>query len=146
MCLKTNRINASVATKNLVCYKIVKKESLGQVLTQTGSKLELATAYKLVPSCQYNSKIQYLPGNTYTDTSFKDRLVKDWWSGNKEANQGFHSYKNLKEAESDFSLYTTGSVLIECCIPKGAKYFPGSNNGTSQGYCSNKLKVVKILK
>lgn len=59
-------------------------------------------------------------------------------------NKGFHSYKNLKDAQ-DCVVENTPMVLLECEIPKGACYWEGDDTCACEEkkfYCSNALKIT----
>ena len=132
MCLDTTHYRVKVAKKDITVYKTVchtrtKKKGLAVV---NGKVIEV-NLIKLSPMIMNNE--YYEVGKVYTSTLIYSR---------KAVEQGFHSFRYLNDAQA----CSHGSAsVIECAIPKGSRYYEGYNNGSSCGYASDTLKVVKIL-
>jgi hypothetical protein len=132
MCLETRQRRPRVAKEDITVYKnVIKVYSLDPILVVVDGKVR--NAYPITHFEASIHKKQYAIGRTYS-------VPKLGYSFG-EVNEGFHSYKHDYEAKSQRS----GEVTVECIIPKGALYFEGRNNGTSDGYCSTKLKIVKVI-
>lgn len=86
---------------------------------------------------------RYVKGKLYSVKSFVFGFEDDWIHSrnntidgfNIYVNEGLHSYVAPKLAYTG----TVATVVIECTIPKGAKYFYGKNGDI----VSNKLKIGK---
>lgn len=72
--------------------------------------------------------------------TYKTRLqtVILWATLERFVGPGFHSYANKDECRA------RRLALVECIIPKGAKYYVGTF-GNSISYTSNKITYVKFL-
>lgn len=61
---------------------------------------------------------------------------------------GLHSFAQMETAGKEAKSY--GEALVECVIPKGAKYYEGQfepiDGRRVKSYASDKLKYVKVLK
>lgn len=80
----------------------------------------------------------------------KADIVKD----KKEVDDGFHSFKYLKDALLDTDHKPLSSfedwvtVIVECTIPVGSKYYKGSwevGGEKPTNYVSNQIIINKIL-
>lgn len=120
MCLYVKSKQAAKVAKDIIkCYKSVDMVS---------NKVPLGTAYEL----RSTNKVHFgwVSGKIHTSILCK--------SGTS-IYEGLHTYKEMSGALSD-----SGQVILICEIPKGAKYYEGSHNGTYSGYASDKLVVVEI--
>lgn len=118
MCL-TVKEPLKIASKDIVCYKIMKIWIYNPV------------------SClvSFFRGSTYLLNTLYTEKRFG--LKKKLFSS---VHYGLHSYATAKIAKESLEEGNYRSVLVKCIIPKGAYYYVG-NEGD---YCSNQLKTLYI--
>lgn len=139
MCLETGWSKPRVAKEDITVYKALTIERIGleQELVSEG-KIVKAYAYALAPQ-SYTTRKKYVFG--------KLNVVRNGFTSYRSGrttsvNRGFHSFANRQSA---LNLAGIRTMAVECKIPKGSLYWKGTNNGTSDGYCSNKLIVVKQI-
>ena len=143
MCLITTQKKPRKAAKDIVCYKRLKLRPAGVItkpkviFAKDGNEifsLEGATKYTLHAAYQ---DTRYIPGRIYKSV-FRDREILSLLD-KKRINKGFHAYTDTSQV---VKRRERGSIF-ECIIPKGTRYFLGSNNGESAGICAESIIVVK---
>lgn len=122
MCLRLrpNDNRPKIATEPITCYKILNKN-----LTSV-----------------YHREFKWTVGKTYTSSLRKDKLpIRP-----QEVNIGLHSYPTIGHAKDAYCYSPPSSLIAECIIPKGARYYEGIHTAPMlNGYASNKLKIIKII-
>lgn len=128
MCLETGMKYAAITDKDIICYKCVNPGEInGLHLHEFGSFY----------SFYYH--FTYEVGKEYEEKKFKNRPEKDIFGRRRFVNNGFHSFKYLRDARIECSSY---SIILKCVIPAGSRYFYGIYNFLYNTYCSDKLKIV----
>lgn len=122
MCLTTRNSIPIIAKKDIICYKIYNKTEEGY----------LSSPYLgYIASMQNFTKLESTPisnGCAY--------LI----------NNGFHSFKHLKDAKHEIKWYPfiyKNNIIYKCIIPKGSKYYRGIFAG-SIAYCSESLILKEV--
>lgn len=140
MCLNTTQKKPLVAKKDIICYKTLNTLELpdeAEVIAR-GSKVYRTKVFQLK---SLNGKFVYELGKVNT-CGLDHRPVS------RTVEQAFHAFigtpSSIRRREA-VSASNTSRILVQCIVPKGAKYFLGKNNRTSQGIAADQLKVVKIL-
>lgn len=137
MCLNTSQRKPRITDRAITVYKVLKAHStspLKEVLVN-GKVVKGYAQFVLRP--QHYNRYSFIYGIGCL------RRIKSISSKHSKVERGFHSYK-LKQDALNESI-RCGGVLVECSIPKNSQYFTGRHNNTEEGYCSNKIRVVKIL-
>lgn len=123
---------AKIATKNITCYKSVyldlfdldNFEGITRKITRSNlNKIVLSTPF-------YAQQIDYSKSLLK-----RSKIVK---RDEKAIEQGLHSYDNAFSCNASF-----GNLIVECVIPKGAKYYYSPKNNE---YVSNQLLYTKKFK
>ena len=122
-----------IATKNIIVYKQLCSYEID------GRK------YYITP---------YQKANVVIGETYSSELIKDCkW---RTVDEGLHSFANIPDCY-DNSRHTASSfnidgefrittpVLVECFIPKGARFYRGTFNGGYESLASNKLVYNRIL-
>jgi len=125
MCLTLKEKSRKVtAKKDIVVYKFLTELPDGN----------LQTPYK-----DFNVEI----GNTYTSLL----LLESYHFVLYICDYGLHSYSKLEDAKDHTAIHDLfGKVVFaKCIIPKGAKYYKGTFNG-SVNYASDELIYVELVK
>lgn len=139
MCLETKWLKPRVAKEDITVYKTLRVETQGPV-QQVWSKGGIIAAHTFIlrPYSYTITRKIYQIGKLNRVTDFGVSRS----SGITYVNRGFHSFVARENAINIVGGYC---VAVECKIPKGSLYWLGTNNGTSAGYCSNKLIIVKQI-
>lgn len=117
MCLRTTMIHSKKAESDITCYKLVfKKDKFISIVINF--KYELNKLYKAKGFVKVN------------------REKHDFYCN---INNGFHSYRTLKDAKE---VGSSAYVVLKCIIPKGTEYWENSDMGWTREYCSQKIKTV----
>lgn len=136
MCLYTKQIKPVKATKDIKVYKILElSRGAKEITTIGGRRFEISELILKSPR-----GFVYEVGKTHT--SKLDRQVYYTGTYNSRIEAALHSYTNLRVARFNKG---ANNVIVQCVVPKGSLHYVGSNNGSSAGIASDKLKVVKIL-
>lgn len=106
----------NIATKDVICYKWLDK-------TEKGFKTPFRNVLVKIPSVM------------------KAKLGISRWFGHQRINKGIHAYVKKKEISTDLR-GEDDAILVKCIIPKGSKYFEGTNNDI----VANNMKLIKIIK
>jgi len=97
MCLRTEQIEPQIATEDIICYKIIRKN---------------------MTSLYYN-KFKWEFGKLYkTEMQFYN---------SEQIAQAFHSYKSYKDVREAYSRTTEPCVVVKCTIPKDTSYYTGNH-------------------
>jgi hypothetical protein len=97
MCLRTEQIEPQIATEDIICYKIIRKN---------------------MTSLYYN-KFKWEFGKLYkTEMQFYN---------SEQITQAFHSYKSYKDVREAYSRTTEPCVVVKCTIPKDTSYYTGNH-------------------
>lgn len=80
-------------------------------------------------------------GETYTSELI---VIDRWLRENNIIEVGLHSYTQLEDAMLDARWEDVNFAIVECIIPKGAKYYQGEF-GHDASYASDQLKYDKVL-
>jgi predicted small secreted protein len=115
-------------TKDIVCYKVLRiyKDSV------MFSPYYTAKSWKL-------GKTETLRRNAPDMTVYEDGIRKIHGGA-------YHSYINVNEIEKAYFIDSRYAVC-KCIIPKNSKYvYKGISSNGTQGYASQKLKPIEILK
>ena len=115
MCLLTEQKIPQIATEDITCYKVIRKNM-----------------HSLHYCC-----FEWKFGETY-ETEMK-RL--DLTGG---VQNGFHSYSLLEDTIREYVATTTPCIIVECTIPTGAEYYYGIEM-RGAGYASNKLVMNRVV-
>lgn len=131
MCLQTSQINPKVVDKEITCYKVLRKEEHKEVF------IPIHYTYH---SVFYNTSEAWTLNEVCTS-----QLVFIRRTG--QVYNAFHSFKHLVDAKKTAKRYND-CVVAKCVIPEYARYYEGHNTmmDITEGYASDKLKVVEILK
>ena len=122
MCLITNNYIPYTAEHNITCYKIY-----------------------IYINGRYVSPYQKcdMPSMNELATTELQR------SGDFYIEKGFHSFACLKDAEVEAEwfedMHNYESCIAKCIIPKGSKYYWGKFDGDEYSYCSESIKIEKII-
>lgn len=122
MCLYTSHVKPKVAKEDIICYKIMyyKPRNVHKAISiYQGFRYKLGTLYK--------SELIY---HIY-----------------KTVHEGFHSYKNLKDAINKrllISRYLKEIKIFKCIIPKGSTYYVGIYSGV-HSFASNKIIITEEI-
>lgn len=122
-----------IATKDIVCYKIVGRYQARIYKKSAKKKQQFESMYQ---GFRYHLNEEY-------KATFSYRY------GFKDVNQGIHSYRKdsiMKQVSGyvpNLSKEVTlgHSVILKCIIPEGSQYY----HGESGDFVSNKLKTVKAI-
>jgi hypothetical protein len=80
-------------------------------------------------------RMKYQVRKTYTSE------LEAFYNGS-EVHKGLHSFSARPRGRDISQEYPA----VLCVIPKGATYYKGKQGSYKNGYASNKIKIVKILK
>lgn len=119
MCLRTYQKEPQIATKDIICYKIIHKDMTS--LFHKEFKWEFGKLYHTEMTTNHCS-------------FFKNTMVE----------QGFHSFSTLKATREGYYSSAEPCIAVKCTIPKGSEYYKGSH-GVRDGYTSDKLILNEIM-
>jgi len=133
MCLNTTQKKALIATKDIKVYKVLKVHSSGKP-----SKRQIVNnkVYSIVEQVLKSPRgFTYTPGITY-----KTSMIDTCYGS---VDRAFHAYNLSPNTVKRH--YARNGVVVECVVPKGSRYYKGTNNGASKGIASNQIRFVKIV-
>lgn len=134
MCLDTRQLEAKVARKDIIVYKVL----LDDTYEFNGNEIRRLTS----PFRNAKWKQKVLTKSEMLDKS-ESVYTSRPDSKNRRVEVGLHSYGDLSKALSTINRNNKLQVF-EAVIPKGTKYFKGTfNSGVS--YCSKELILGKKL-
>lgn len=96
MCLITNQTRPQVADKDIICYKVIKKNM----------------------HSLYHDDFTWQFGKVY-HTEMKYSVLTG-------VENGFHSYSLLEDITREYTATSTPCIIVECTIPTGAEYYYGT--------------------
>ena len=128
MYIKNQDIKPLIAEEDITCYKVMIREDNGQLISMVKD-----FPYELNKT--YHSEI----GLRNFTTLLKGYIIST-------VEEGFHSYKDIKNATLDYVCYLSGgTVMVKCIIPKGSIYYKGYNTITKDiTTCSTMEEVEKF--
>jgi len=131
MCLSKTSIYPKIAKKDILCYKIAKQVSKGELIR-----------YK----APYQIENHYYELNsTQVAVNFKDCSI------DRRIFHGYHSFRNWKSVKKEmlyWELYRIyhKMVVIECIIPKSTRYYKGRfEPDTLKCFASEKLRFTNNI-
>lgn len=119
MCLRTEQRKPQIATKDIICYKIIHKDMTS--LFHKEFKWEFGKVYETEM--------------TTTHSCFLMQTMVE---------QGFHSYSTLKATREGYYSSSEPCIAVKCTIPFGSEYYTGSH-GIRDGYTSDKIILNEII-
>lgn len=117
MCLTAEHLYAFVATEDIKCYKILQKDM----------------------KSYYHGDFQWKIGKLY-ETDMEMISNKS-----KSIGKAFHSYCSFFDAQEIHIHLGMSALVVECIIPKGARYYCGYHGYDTLGYASNQLIVNRVI-
>lgn len=119
MCLYTTQEIPTIAEKDIICYKIIRKDM----------------------SSLYHDDFKWEFGKMYHSWM---EAVNDIQDRNKEIHQAFHSYETLEDLKKAYFSATVPCLTVKCTIPKGSTVYSGSHDDL-KGYASNQLIINEVI-
>jgi len=123
MCLLSYTPNPTIATEDIICYKVVyrkKKSLLDRILNRM---VCLSRVYVF----------EYIYGKLYTSRLTYNRLFENQFV----IEEGFHSYSFIPK------LLDSDKCIVVCKIPKGSAFYKGCINNTGiEGYVSAQIIIL----
>jgi len=119
MCLRTEQIEPQIATEDITCYKVIRKDMSSLYYDEFKWKFNKV----------YTSWIA-----TFERTKNVDHAIY----------QAFHSYESLEGLKKEYYMATVPCIAVKCTIPKGSEYYLG-RQGEMDGYASNKLIANEVI-
>lgn len=116
MCLKIQS-TLKTADEDIVCYKVLQKNMRSY----------------------YYTDFMWEIGKTYSAKMDTTSII----SGVVE--EGFHSYSSLDDAKREYFVDSRPCIIVECRIPKDARYYMGIQPLGCLGYVSNQLMVKRVI-
>lgn len=113
-----------IAETDIYCYKYVHQFDTDLRTPYYGALVEMGKTYKSKLICYTGGYRKYF-----------------WSKRHYYVDHGLHTFAKLESANNKASY---GDVVVECIIPKGAKYYVGIFTSTS--YASDKLTYIRIIK
>ena len=154
MCLITKQSQSKIASKDITCYKVLLK--LENEINNTVFYVSPVRHFTYFSNrTDLNNKVfkaekaywlENSPGDDLEPTYIDDNGVDTY-----ELNSGFfHMYKDYDSAVKAIKNSVTGeresSVIFECVIPKGSRYYEGFTSiYLLPSIASDKLKIVKQI-
>ena len=137
MCLKVkSRVRPEHAKMDIVCYKILAKHYNGQILTSPIWREcwwrigETKFNFEEAIGCRIGNMREFGKGLFHVFTNKHDALQAT----------GHDGYLNRA------NLFGVRTVLYECVIPKGTKYYTGVDGDGTLNYGTTALKIIKEVK
>lgn len=127
MCLFSYTPNPTIATEDIICYKVIyrkKKSLLDRILNRV---VYLSEVYDFKYIC---NKLYTHPRLTYDMSCvFSHQFLIE---------KGFHSYRFIPKLHS-----SQECIVVICKIPKGSLVYEGYINNTDiKGYVSNQIIIL----
>jgi len=141
--VKFNLPKPLIAEEDIVCYKIVRKNSKGKIISDSRDY-------------EYNTT------TTQPEINLEIKLGSTWINNEKKSTitgtieEGYHSYTNINKAYSNLTSSrgllsmicyidindSENRVLVRFYIPKGSKYYI---NEKEQEYVSSNIKFDEVI-
>lgn len=115
MCLITKMTEPVITEKDIICYKIIRKDM----------------------TSWYFNEFKWKFGKKYTSRIEENPL-------NNEINHAFHSFESLDGLKDAYYMATHPCLAVKCTIPKGSKFYRGKHDYID-GYASNKLIMNEVM-
>lgn len=149
MCTKRDLIDdpLHVATKEIVCYKVVvtpyrlRRKFKTKLLRFFGKLKHYQTYYQDTP-ITIGTTVFAEPAYTKGELEFIEKHQPS-------LNEGFiHSFKHKEDAIRFVKVWRRHTVVVQCVIPVDAYYFEGHGGlrDFEEHYASTALKYVKVIK
>ena len=146
MCLVTEQLKPKIASKDITCYKIL-------LLTSGNFYISPYRHFTFFENQVNPKKVFKAKKSWWTINIHGDDLevINDNGVDTYELNSGFfHMYKDYDSAVKAIKNSVTGeresSVVFECVIPKGSRYYEGVTSiYLLSSIASDKLKFIKQL-
>lgn len=119
MCLITKMKVPTIAEKDIICYKVIRKDM----------------------TSLYHDDFKWEFGKMYHSWM---EAVNDSQDRNKEIHQAFHSYETLEDLKKAYFSATVPCLTVKCTIPKGSTVYSGSHDNL-KGYASNQLIINEVI-
>ena len=151
MCLVVNKNNLRVLTarKDMVVYKVLCIDtSIPSSLSVKISpkKVNVTKHFEVSTFLSEPQKFKYKLDVLYSEVEFGK---PEYRYGKYVIHIGFHAYtasfESLKKSVFKHYKHSKNHVVVKCIIPKGAKYYLGTNNGTTRGICANKIILTELI-
>lgn len=126
MCLKVKNVRSKKATEDILCYKVVKKNYKGDLISPFYPKFVWQVGVEAGPN--ENAIRRFIP------TDIEGGYL--------------HSFSTISGA-LDMTLFGSDRKnlrIYKCVIPKGTHYYEGMHSNGFSGYASKKLKLIKLAK
>lgn len=119
MCLYTTQEIPTIAEKDIICYKIIRKDM----------------------SSLYHDDFKWEFGKMYHSWM---EAVNDIQDRNKEIHQAFHSYETLEDLKKAYFSVTVPCLTVKCTIPSGSRVYKGRHDYI-EGYASDQLIINEVI-
>ena len=130
MCLYTKQRCAKVSDKPIKCYKVLRVDTLGRVVTPYQE-------VEVQPTVIWGNAL-FRPENPLNINFFDNSDTQEIFP----INEGFvHAYKDIDAAARVTYNWKSRIVIYECEIPAGTEYFEGTN----RDICAHAIKFVKKI-
>lgn len=141
MCLKSKTPDFSVTEKDMLVFKVVRREIL------TVKKDGRYGVEVVLKGCVYNAKYTY--GEIYSEPEFGIDI--DVRSDPKHddvylVGKGYHSYMDYSDASitaellEEYDILKRQHIVLKCMIPKGTPYFISED---TREICSKAIKILE---
>lgn len=134
MCLKTKKSKAFIADEDIECYKLVELKGNG--------------LYAPIQDDFFYGSIDDIIGKKIIPNKFIDSYENDLFStdilGTYRIKYGIHTFSSLEVMRSRLYWYDKYGINVigyKCIIPKGSKYYEGTNFDL----CSDKIIVKEEI-
>lgn len=118
MCLITKMTEPTIADKDIICYKVIRKDM----------------------SSLLHPEFEWDFGWIYTSQL---RAVERTDNANA-IYHGLHSYKTLEDLKKAYYMATVPCLAVECTIPKGSAFYKGRHSDL-EGYASEQLMIDEVI-
>ena len=117
MCLYTTQEIPTIAEKDIICYKVIRKDM----------------------SSLYYDDFKWTFGKMYH--SWMEAVENPI---DNEIHQAFHSYETLEDLKKAYFSVTSPCLTVKCTIPKGSTVYKGKHDEL-KGYASNQLIINEVI-
>jgi len=141
MCLYTTSKKVRIAKEDIICYKILVKERKNWIFRIFHKPTYRAPFYNYY-TYQLKKRYYLFKSLVHVFTTYPEHPYM--------FNEGFHSFVDIQDAKRMLSescyRYDKGWTIVQCIIPKGAKYVKGAidlSENSPAGYVSDEIICVK---
>lgn len=117
MCLRTKMTEPAIAEKDIICYKVIRKD---------------------MTSLYYN-EFKWEFGRIYTSWIEEGLLDNEYL-----IYQALHSYESLEGLRLAYYKAAPSCLIVKCTIPSGSKVYKGRHEYID-GYASNQLIINEVI-